>query len=79
MPLAKRIAGAVKEVTGADGINVVQNNEPAAGQTVFHFHMHIIPRFTDDGCGIGWPQKEVDEKEQAELATELAEKLSQDV
>ncbi len=42
--LAKRIAFTLKEGLGAAGINIVQNNGEAAGQTVFHFHMHLIPR-----------------------------------
>ena len=42
------IALATKEATGADGINIVMNNEVAAGQEIFHAHVHIIPRFVDD-------------------------------
>lgn len=47
-PLAKKIATAIKEAVGADGINIVQNNGMVAGQSVFHFHMHIIPRYKED-------------------------------
>ncbi len=46
---AHMIARALKESLGADGVNIVMNNEPAAGQEVFHAHMHIIPRFENDG------------------------------
>lgn len=46
--LAQKIAKKVKKATGCDGINILQNNEEAAGQTVFHFHMHVIPRYKDD-------------------------------
>lgn len=74
LPLAAKLAAAIKEELGADGINIVQNNGLAAGQTVYHFHTHIIPRFEGDGCNIGWPQKEVDNAEQAALAKRLAEK-----
>ena len=52
--LAKKVALKMKEKLNCDGVNIVQNNEEAAGQTVFHFHMHVIPRFTDDGQTIGW-------------------------
>ena len=45
---AHHVALAVKKATGADGINITMNNEAAAGQDVFHAHMHVIPRFTDD-------------------------------
>lgn len=48
-PLAKKLAAKVKAVTGAEGINIVQNNGEAAGQSVYHFHLHIVPRKTDDG------------------------------
>ena len=52
-------------------VNVLQNNEPAAGQTVFHFHIHLIPRYENDGQKIGWkPGKPTNE----ELAA-LKEKL----
>lgn len=76
LPLAKKIAVVIKEELNADGINIVQNNGLAAGQTVFHFHTHIIPRFDNDGCNIGWPQKEPDADEQADLAAKLSAKLS---
>lgn len=49
-----RIANAVKEAMGCDGINVVQNNGEAAGQTIMHLHFHIIPRYDNDKVNIGW-------------------------
>lgn len=54
MVLAKKIAGRLKEGLGADGINLVQNNGEAAGQTVFHFHMHLIPRYEGDSVQVTW-------------------------
>jgi histidine triad (HIT) family protein len=54
MILAKRIAETLKEGLKADGINIVQNNGEAAGQTVFHFHMHLIPRYQDDTVQLNW-------------------------
>ncbi|MBQ6967780.1 MAG: HIT family protein, partial [Lachnospiraceae bacterium] len=68
--LAKKIAAHNTEVLKADGFNIVQNNGETAGQTVFHFHLHLIPRFKDDGQKIGWkPGKPSDSelKETAEL------------
>ncbi|GMF37172.1 unnamed protein product [Phytophthora lilii] len=44
-----RLAKAVQEATGSDGINIIQNNGATAGQAVFHAHIHVIPRFNDDG------------------------------
>jgi len=52
--MAKKVALKMREKLNCDGVNIVQNNEEAAGQTVFHFHMHVIPRYKDDGQVIGW-------------------------
>ena len=49
MPLAKKMMKLLKEKLNWDGFNVVQNNGEIAGQTVFHFHMHLIPRYKGDG------------------------------
>ena len=54
MILAKKVITKMKEVVDCDGYNVVQNNGEAAGQTVFHFHMHLIPRYKGDNAGITW-------------------------
>ena len=50
--LAKKIAKKMKDVFGCDGVNIVQNNGVAAGQTVFHFHIHLIPRYEGDHAGL---------------------------
>ena len=52
--LAKKMGARMKEKLGCDGLNLVQNNGEAAGQTVFHFHMHLSPRYEGDGAGISW-------------------------
>ena len=52
--LTARIAKAMKEALNCDGLNIVQNNGEIAGQTVFHFHMHIIPRYEGDHQNIHW-------------------------
>lgn len=49
METVRRLAPVVKDAVDADGINLMMNNEPVAGQMVFHTHVHIIPRFKDDG------------------------------
>ena len=54
MVLAKKVGTAMKEALGCAGLNVVQNNGEAAGQTVFHFHMHLIPRYEKDQVGLSW-------------------------
>ncbi|MDE7321567.1 MAG: HIT family protein [Lachnospiraceae bacterium] len=48
LPLAKKMAAVMTEKLGCDGFNVVQNNNEIAGQTIFHFHVHLIPRYNDD-------------------------------
>lgn len=67
LKLAKRIGIKMKEAIGCDGLNVVQNNGEAAGQTVFHFHMHLIPRFHNDEVGVTWKPGELTEETKAEL------------
>ena len=57
MAVAKRIARAQMKVLGADGVNLFQTNFPAAGQTVFHLHFHVIPRFDGDGLFANWTPK----------------------
>lgn len=52
--LAKKMTVKMMEKLHCDGLNLVQNNGEAAGQTVFHFHIHLIPRYLDDGQRIGW-------------------------
>ena len=47
MPRVQKVARAAKTAFGADGVTIIQYNEPAAGQTVFHPHFHVIPRFDD--------------------------------
>ena len=54
IPLAKKIAGHLKDTLKCEGLNLVQNNGELAGQTVFHFHMHVIPRYSGDGQSINW-------------------------
>ncbi len=51
---ARRVALAVNAVVDPDGLNVLQCNGPAAGQSVFHFHMHVLPRRLDDGAALNW-------------------------
>ena len=67
--LAKKMAGIMTEALGCDGFNIVQNNGEAAGQTVFHFHMHLIPRYKDDKAGFGWNTGALDEATKQEIQT----------
>ncbi len=69
--LAKKMTVKLKDVLECDGYNIVQNNEEAAGQTVFHFHMHMIPRYHGDKVGIGWHMGELKEIEKEEILNML--------
>ncbi|MBI3635107.1 MAG: HIT family protein [Candidatus Rokubacteria bacterium] len=51
---AKKVAGALRKVLNPDGLNVLQANGAAAFQSVPHFHLHLIPRWTNDGKGFDW-------------------------
>lgn len=63
MVVVKKLANAIKKELGCDGLNVLQNNGVAAGQTVFHYHIHLIPRFNDDTVKIEWINKSYGEGE----------------
>ncbi len=67
MKLAKKMAGIMTEKMHCDGFNIVQNNGEIAGQTVFHFHMHLIPRYKDDGQVIGWKAGSPSQEELEEI------------
>ena len=74
--LASRIAKAMKETLKCDGLNIVQNNGEIAGQTVFHFHMQIIPRYTNDGQTIGWTPGTSEAEERDAIAKQIADALN---
>jgi len=54
MILAKKMATEMTEKLACDGFNLIQNNGEAAGQTIFHFHIHLIPRYNNDSVGSLW-------------------------
>ncbi|HEY5293680.1 MAG TPA: HIT family protein [Burkholderiales bacterium] len=54
---AARVARAVKKAYSPEGVTLYQANGPAAGQTVFHFHLHLVPRYHKDGMRLTWPAK----------------------
>ncbi|HPI24658.1 MAG TPA: HIT family protein [Candidatus Paceibacterota bacterium] len=74
-PLIKKIALAVKEATKAEGINIGWNNEPAAGQLIYHSHTHIMPRFVGDGFEHWHGKTEPTPEEFAKLATDIKKNL----
>lgn len=71
--VAKKVITKMTGILGCDGYNVVQNNGEAAGQTVFHFHIHLIPRYKDDNVNIGWSQGSLTEEVKAEILSGMNE------
>jgi histidine triad (HIT) family protein len=68
---AQRLATRMRDTLGVDGINLLNSCEQAAWQTVFHLHIHVIPRFDDDPLKLPGAPREPDEGELAEVAAEL--------
>lgn len=71
--LAKKIVTHEKEILGCDGYNILQNNGEVAGQTVFHYHMHLIPRYEDGNSKdiISWRQNEFSDDEMKEICNKM--------
>jgi histidine triad (HIT) family protein len=68
---AKRLAVKMRDRLGCDGINMLNSCEPAAWQTVFHFHMHVIPRYDDDPLRLPGAPQQVEQDELRAVAEEL--------
>ncbi len=73
MLLAKKMAFQMTDKLECDGFNLVQNNGEAAGQTVFHFHLHLIPRYNGDGQTLGWKEQELTADELEEIRKIITE------
>jgi len=67
----RRVASAVREALRPDGLNLFQSNGRAAFQTVFHFHVHVIPRYGDDPIRLPWIPTPGDRNRIAEFARKL--------
>ena len=77
MILAKKIATRQTEVLKCDGVNIIQNNKEAAGQSVPHYHLHVIPRFKNDGQDILWTPGKVTDDVQKEMVSKIIIKIFQ--
>ena len=69
--LAKKMITKLTDVLGCDGYNIVQNNGEVAGQTVFHFHIHLIPRYEGDEVGLGWKMGKLEDDEKEEILAKI--------
>ena len=70
--LAKTFGEKLVKALGADGLNLVQNNGTAAGQTVFHYHLHLIPRYDGDSIGDLWTPGSLSPEARQEILDKLA-------
>ena len=70
--LVVRTANALRDVLGTSDINILQNNGKSAGQTVFHYHVHLIPRADGDNVRIGWSTAKPSAEECAAFASNVA-------
>ena len=75
LAVAAKVGAAMKKSLHCDGFNLVQNNGEAAGQTVFHFHMHIIPRYEGGPRMVSWEPGQPTKEELAELAECIRQEL----
>jgi histidine triad (HIT) family protein len=68
---AKRVATAVRDRLDCDGVNLLQSNGRAAWQTIFHLHVHVIPRYDDDPLELPTRPRPAEPEELAEVAREI--------
>lgn len=72
---ARRVAGVLRDETGAAGLNLHQSNGAAAGQVIFHFHLHLLPRWPGDALRSPWSPGTVGAEDLSGLAARIAAKL----
>jgi histidine triad (HIT) family protein len=76
MLATKKMAQVVQDVFKPDGITLLQTNKPAGWQTVPHVHVHVLPRYKNDGVDLVWPRKEPSMAHLQELAEKIKAQLS---
>jgi histidine triad (HIT) family protein len=73
---AARVARAIREAFAPPGLSVYQANGKPAGQTVLHFHIHLVPRHEDDGMAFSWPVKNPPRERLEEYAAKIRGRLA---
>ena len=74
--LLPRLCRAARAATGADGLNVIVNNGRVAGQTVYHGHWHVIPRFHNDPVNWPWPHSQYADDELGQMQSRIERELA---
>lgn len=69
--VAKKVITKMTKIVDCEGYNVLQNNGEVAGQTVFHYHMHLIPRYKEDDVTIGWNHGALTDELKAEILSKM--------
>jgi histidine triad (HIT) family protein len=72
---AVKVARSVRDAFSPQGLSIYQANGSAAGQTVFHFHMHLVPRYENDGMNLIWPVKNPPRDKLEEAAAKIRARL----
>ncbi|MDE0185491.1 MAG: HIT family protein [Candidatus Poribacteria bacterium] len=75
MQVGTQLASAIKTALNPDGLNLLQSSESAAFQTVFHFHLHLIPRWEDDTLVLPWKPQQGDINQIAEVADKIRQHI----
>lgn len=75
MRTAHRVAAAIRTAFAPAGLTLLQANGREGGQTVFHFHLHVVPRHADDGIRLSWPRKDPPAETLQEYAARLRQAL----
>lgn len=71
LPLAQKIAAAMKQALDYEGLNLIQNNGSTAGQEVMHFHMHLIPRFDGDAMAVQYKREDPEDEAFLEMVGKM--------
>lgn len=69
--VAKKVITKMTDIVGCDGYNILQNNGEDAGQTVFHFHIHLIPRYKEDDVTITWENGTLSDEQKEEIVSRM--------
>jgi histidine triad (HIT) family protein len=72
----QRVARALRDALKPDGINIIQNNGAASGQVIFHYHVHLIPRWDGDGAVRLWRPQEADPSDLQTVAEQIRQSLT---